>query len=381
MLADEIRVEYDTLETIAGRFGQWAEANADLLSRVNRSVQALEDGGWEGRGREAFLNEMKDEIFPAMQRLTGALETARSVTLAAKALIEQAEEEAANFFQQSVPGELFQAGDTAVRQTPITAFGLYSPLAISVGGDASLPNSRWLTAPFAAGASLFGPVPTPIFGPYGRVPGGITGAGSRLWLYAGGKGTDTIFSIHPHAGWGRAPKGLPRPELRFDYGVLPNRPLPKPNAVLPNGQQLRLSHTENYFHWNQKGTHSLYNNIRNHQLLTNNPRPSGNILGRTGGAALVRGASRGLLVVGAGMDIYSVATADNKVEEGIRRVSAWGGAWAGAKGGATLGGTIGSFIAPGPGTAIGAGIGGVAGGIGGYFGGYEIADTVMGWFD
>jgi hypothetical protein len=124
--------------------------------------------------------------------------------------------------------------------------------------------------------------------------------------------------------------------------------------------------------WKTLGGHVT----RDHQLLTHTPTPRGNVLGPFGGAKLVRGASRGLFVIGAGLDVYNIATADNKVEEGVKVASGWGGAWAGAKGGAAVGATIGSFFGPGPGTAIGGVVGGAVGGIGGYVAGYEIGDEI-----
>lgn len=94
-----IQADYDALDAIAARFGQQAEASTAIQGYVMRSYQALEDGGWEGRGFAAFSAEMQSEIFPTLQRLTQALEEARSVTLQASAIMRQAEEEAARVFQ------------------------------------------------------------------------------------------------------------------------------------------------------------------------------------------------------------------------------------------------------------------------------------------
>ena len=378
MNPDVVQANYDQLETIASQFGSQAEAQAELYQRVNHLLQALQQGGWEGEGSEAFFAEMNDELFPAMRRLTEALAEARAVTLTVRNIVQTAEEEAARLFQGSAyqMNQVATATDGALSALAAShlAYAGVGGITPFFGSGTTMPLSPWATAPLAAIASVFGPGPVPIFGPGGRVPAGMTDTGKRLWLYFGGKGTDTIFSIHPHAGWGRAPYNLPKPNVRFDYGLLPNKPPGSPNALLPSGQGTRLPHTQNFFHWNQQGAHALYG-VRDHQLLTSNPAPQGNVIGRFGGAKLVRGLSRGALVLGAGMDIYSVATAENKVEEGVRRASAWGGAWAGAKGGAAVGAAIGSIF-PGPGTAIGGFVGGVGGGIGGYFAGYEVGDEI-----
>jgi WXG100 family type VII secretion target len=104
MSADTIQARYDELESIAARFGNQAEANATLHGRVQRGVQDLQQGGWEGEGVDAFLAEMEGEVFPSMQRLTTALDEARSVTLKVKDIIQQAEQEAAGVFQNGDAG-------------------------------------------------------------------------------------------------------------------------------------------------------------------------------------------------------------------------------------------------------------------------------------
>ncbi|MCG8352466.1 MAG: WXG100 family type VII secretion target, partial [Chloroflexales bacterium] len=99
MSTDIIQANYAHLDAVAARFGQHAELVVALDSRVRQGVQALADGGWEGAGSAAFLAEMQGEVFPALQRFRQALEEARAVTLEAKGILQQAEEEAARVFQ------------------------------------------------------------------------------------------------------------------------------------------------------------------------------------------------------------------------------------------------------------------------------------------
>ncbi|MCG8346238.1 MAG: WXG100 family type VII secretion target [Chloroflexales bacterium] len=99
MSTDVIQANYDHLDAVAARFGQHAELVVALDSRMRQGVQALADGGWEGAGSAAFLAEMQGEVFPALQRFQYALEEARAVTLEAKIILQQAEEEAASVFQ------------------------------------------------------------------------------------------------------------------------------------------------------------------------------------------------------------------------------------------------------------------------------------------
>jgi WXG100 family type VII secretion target len=102
MSADIIQAKYDELDTIASRLKSRAEANAELYSRIENCFQALQKD-WEGKGANAFFAEMKGKMFPAMQRLTEALDEARSVTLEVKNILQEAEEEAASVFDSEGP--------------------------------------------------------------------------------------------------------------------------------------------------------------------------------------------------------------------------------------------------------------------------------------
>lgn len=396
MAPDIIQANYEELEQVAARFAQAAAGTTQLRQKVQRAYAPLERGGWQGRGADAFAAEMRGTVLPALERMVRALEAGRAVTLEIKGVMRRAEEEAAAPFKRA--GEIGVVGGGG-RSGGGGASGSWGEpgtggtrQALDVGPAGQLtPLSPWATAPFAAGASVFGPGPVPIWGPRGKIPRGYTGYGlpnSRLWLYFGGRGSDTVFSIHRRAGWGRAPldRSLAKPFLRFDYGVIDvgsNKAVPS-RAYLPNGREVMVPRQGNFFHWNQQGgmgqiNRPLWQSIggavrHDHQLLTNNPAPRANVFGRIPGGTLVRGASRGLFVVGAGMDVYNIATAEDKARESIKVASGWAGGWAGAKGGAAVGATVGTFFGPGLGTAIGGVVGGIAGGIGGYLGGSSLAE-------
>lgn len=103
MTADIIQAQYEQLETIAARFGHEAERNTTLAQQVAQAVQALQNGGWQGKGSAAFFAEMEATTNPALHRLITALEEARTVTLTVKEIIRAAEEEAAALFN-GAPG-------------------------------------------------------------------------------------------------------------------------------------------------------------------------------------------------------------------------------------------------------------------------------------
>lgn len=250
------------------------------------------------------------------------------------------------------------------------------------------PVPPWLTAPFAGAGTM--PRRVPIYGQHGVVPTGYGPkgqGGGRLYLYMGRYGTDTLFGVHPLKDelTGKAPK----PILRLDYGPIKTKGGTTP---LPNGGSAPILKGQKwmYFHWNVAGNTGVQGQgkplwthrgtaIRDHQLWSNNSKPRPNVIGSVKGGTLIRGASRASFVVGAAVDTYNIANADNKVKESVKVAGGWAGAWAGAKVGATAGVAIGSIF-PGPGNAIGAAAGGLIGGAIGYLAGSKLGEKIHGWF-
>jgi WXG100 family type VII secretion target len=130
MSSNIIQAQYEALEALAQKFGQQAEMNGEMYGRVQKVVQALEQGGWEGQGSSAFFAEMDGTIYPALQRLINALEEAQSTTLQIKEIIQQAEEEAAAPF----------GGRAAEGGSPVTAPGAVGPPG-TVSGTPVDPNN------------------------------------------------------------------------------------------------------------------------------------------------------------------------------------------------------------------------------------------------
>ncbi|HAJ38608.1 MAG TPA: hypothetical protein DCL15_23320 [Chloroflexi bacterium] len=99
-----VQAQYEQLEQIAARFAAAAEQQQALQERVNRQVEVLRSGGWQGRGVAAFLSEMDGEVRPAQQRLTVALNSASRSTLLMLQTVKQAEENASLIFRQRLSG-------------------------------------------------------------------------------------------------------------------------------------------------------------------------------------------------------------------------------------------------------------------------------------
>lgn len=101
MSAPIVQAQYEELEQIAARFAAAAEQQQALLERVNRQVEVLRGGGWQGKGVAVFLGEMDGEVGPAGQRLLVALYHASETTLECTYTLKLAEMEAASPFQES----------------------------------------------------------------------------------------------------------------------------------------------------------------------------------------------------------------------------------------------------------------------------------------
>lgn len=99
-MADNIiQADYEQLDQIAGQFTGQGEATAALLQRVRTDFQQLENGGWLGRGADAFFKEMNGELLPALTRMGAALELATKTTQEISGIVRDSEEEAANLFK------------------------------------------------------------------------------------------------------------------------------------------------------------------------------------------------------------------------------------------------------------------------------------------
>ena len=101
MSAPIIQSRYADLDTLAARFAQQGEQVQTLTQRVAQRADVLRSGGWQGRGKAAFLAELDGEVTPALLRLSAALGQTGQVTAQIRLLILAAEEDAAAPFQGS----------------------------------------------------------------------------------------------------------------------------------------------------------------------------------------------------------------------------------------------------------------------------------------
>lgn len=100
MAAEEIRADYEQLSQVANRFSTQSQQIQQMTQKVQKSMETLKTG-WEGRGSQAFFNEMQGKVLPGVNRLQQALQEAARVTQQISQTVKQAEEEASSPFRVS----------------------------------------------------------------------------------------------------------------------------------------------------------------------------------------------------------------------------------------------------------------------------------------
>lgn len=118
MRSDITQANYEQLDEIAQRFTTQSQHIVQMQALLRQRLAALQQGGWEGRGADAFFSEMEGELLPATTRLQDALQEASAVTRQISAILRQAEEEAAALFasdgaSDGAPGAATDAAPTA----------------------------------------------------------------------------------------------------------------------------------------------------------------------------------------------------------------------------------------------------------------------------
>lgn len=117
---DRIQADYDALGDIKRAFEQEANGVDTLTKHVRASMDELESGGWTGLGANAFFGEMRDLVFPGLERLSRVLCEAGQVVEQISTLVQHAEETAANLFRgRRELGDMAVLRGTETELTPL----------------------------------------------------------------------------------------------------------------------------------------------------------------------------------------------------------------------------------------------------------------------
>lgn len=139
-----IQAQYDQLASVAQHFGAQAEACAAMQQQLLQRLQPLEQGGWQGHGRNAFLTEMSSAVLPAVQRLIAALQSGQCTTVQISDIMRAAEEEASQPFR----GTHFNGAETSSQPGATDSTAGLSGLGALGGGLAGGGAALWFAALF-----------------------------------------------------------------------------------------------------------------------------------------------------------------------------------------------------------------------------------------
>ena len=92
-MAEQIQVNYEALEQIENKFAQLANEVQEMAGKIKSRDNNLRQGGWVGRGSDAFYREMDDLVMPAIGRLREALQEGGQALNRVARIFGEAEEE------------------------------------------------------------------------------------------------------------------------------------------------------------------------------------------------------------------------------------------------------------------------------------------------
>ncbi len=101
-MADEIQADFDKLGQVASKFDNQAQATREMTRKVRSAMQKLEQGGWMGRGADAFFKEMNTIVLPTLKKMEAALTTGSQVSKEIAQKMRSAEEEAGSPFKRAI---------------------------------------------------------------------------------------------------------------------------------------------------------------------------------------------------------------------------------------------------------------------------------------
>jgi WXG100 family type VII secretion target len=97
-MAEQVRVNYETLNEMESKFARLADDVQAVASKIKSLDNNLRQGGWVGRGSDAFYAEMDDLVMPAISRLRQALDEGGQTLNRIARIFGEAEEEAQSGF-------------------------------------------------------------------------------------------------------------------------------------------------------------------------------------------------------------------------------------------------------------------------------------------
>jgi WXG100 family type VII secretion target len=101
-MANSVKLNYDDMSTIVGKFKSEAQEIDSLLKQTKGKVEGLHNNQWVGQGSEKFFSEMEQMVLPALGRLVEALVHAAEVAQKIADTIRRFDEETKSFFNNLI---------------------------------------------------------------------------------------------------------------------------------------------------------------------------------------------------------------------------------------------------------------------------------------
>ena len=97
-MPDQIQVNYEVLNEMENKFVQLADEVQEMANKIKSRDNSLRQGGWIGRGSDAFYAEMDDLVMPAIARLKRALDEGGQALNRMARIFDEAEQEGQSGF-------------------------------------------------------------------------------------------------------------------------------------------------------------------------------------------------------------------------------------------------------------------------------------------
>ena len=105
MPSNKIQCNYEDVDKVCNQFIRESDETEGTIRILKQGVEELRGGGWIGVGATAFYAEVDDHVFPNLDKLVKALQSAESQVRQAVAKLHETEDTSANKWK-SLQGQL-----------------------------------------------------------------------------------------------------------------------------------------------------------------------------------------------------------------------------------------------------------------------------------
>lgn len=97
---DHIEIHYEQMRQLIDHFLDEADEISTVIQRLEQDVYALQAGGWTGPDAAIFIQEVRNDLLPALIRLRAALREGGEITESVERIFNQSEVNAHYLFRR-----------------------------------------------------------------------------------------------------------------------------------------------------------------------------------------------------------------------------------------------------------------------------------------